>query len=244
MTSSNTTPVRGCAVDATADAVWSFFVRSRGASWTTNSVWYSFPSRISSRRCLLPIGACPTRLRSWPLSMTSRPSNRTTTSPRLRPARSADPFICRSVTIAPFTSGRRKIFPSDGLTSCVDAPRNPLTTRPVLIKLCIAARAMLLGMAKPTPTLPPVGLAMAVLIPTSSPLILTSAPPEFPGLMGASVWIKSSKSATPTSARPTALTIPKVTVRLNPKGFPIARTKSPTARLLESPQGAVGRFVA
>ena len=34
--------------------------------------------------------------------------------------------------------------------------------------------------------------AIAVLIPTSSPLRLTSAPPELPGLMAASVWMKSS----------------------------------------------------
>jgi len=73
---------------------------------------------------------------------------------------------------------------------------------------------------------------------------LTSAPPEFPGLIGASVWMKSSKSATPTSARPTALTMPNVTVRLNPSGLPMASTKSPTAKWLEFPHVAVGRFDA
>ena len=51
----------------------------------------------------------------------------------------------------------------------------------------MADLAILLGIAKPTPTLPPVGLAMAVLIPTNSPLMVTKAPPELPGLMGASV---------------------------------------------------------
>ena len=33
---------------------------------------------------------------------------------------------------------------------------------------------------------------ITVLIPTNSPLRLISAPPEFPGLIDASVWIKSS----------------------------------------------------
>ena len=53
-------------------------------------------------------------------------------------------------------------------------------------------RAMLMGIAKPIPTLPPAGATMAVLIPTSSPFRFTSAPPEFPGLIEASVWMKSS----------------------------------------------------
>jgi hypothetical protein len=33
---------------------------------------------------------------------------------------------------------------------------------------------------------------MAVLMPTSSPRALISAPPELPGLIAASVWMKSS----------------------------------------------------
>jgi hypothetical protein len=51
---------------------------------------------------------------------------------------------------------------------------------------------MLAGIAKPMPTLPPLGARMAVLMPTSSPRRLTSAPPELPGLIEASVWMKSS----------------------------------------------------
>lgn len=34
---------------------------------------------------------------------------------------------------------------------------------------------------------------MAVLIPMTSPLMLSSGPPEFPKLMAASVWMKFSK---------------------------------------------------
>ena len=37
-----------------------------------------------------------------------------------------------------------------------------------------------------------VRLIIAELMPTSSPFILTRAPPELPGLIEASVWIKSS----------------------------------------------------
>ena len=49
---------------------------------------------------------------------------------------------------------------------------------------------MLAGMAKPMPMEPPDFEKIAVLMPTSSPAMLTSAPPELPGLMAASVWMK------------------------------------------------------
>jgi len=52
---------------------------------------------------------------------------------------------------------------------------------------------------------------MAVLIPISSPRALISAPPELPGLMAASVWMKSSYRFAP-MLRPSALTMPSVTV--------------------------------
>jgi len=48
------------------------------------------------------------------------------------------------------------------------------------------------GTAKPMPTLLPEGPMMAVLMPISSPARFTSAPPELPGLIEASVWMKSS----------------------------------------------------
>ncbi|MCY1683116.1 hypothetical protein [Kocuria sp. SL71] len=50
-------------------------------------------------------------------------------------------------------------------------------------------------MAKPTPMLPapadssPEAEAIATLMPTTFPSTSTSAPPELPGLMEASVWI-------------------------------------------------------
>ena len=54
------------------------------------------------------------------------------------------------------------------------------------------ARAMFEGTAKPMPTFPPAGPMIALLMPTISPRRLISGPPEFPGLIGASVWMKLS----------------------------------------------------
>ena len=42
-------------------------------------------------------------------------------------------------------------------------------------------------------------------------------------------------------ARPTALTMPSVTVRLSWNGLPMARTHSPILSADESPQGTTGR---
>ena len=86
------------------------------------------------------------------------------------------------------------------------------------------AFAMLAGMANPMPTLPPLGARIAVLRPTSSPRRLTRAPPEFPGLIEASVWMKSSYPSIPRPDRPRALMIPEVAVCPRPKGLPIATT--------------------
>ncbi len=48
------------------------------------------------------------------------------------------------------------------------------------------------GTAKPMPMEPPEGEMMAVLMPTTSPCMLKSGPPELPRLMAASVWMKLS----------------------------------------------------
>ena len=59
---------------------------------------------------------------------------------------------------------------------------------------------------------PPLLEMMAVLMPISCPVALTRAPPELPGLMSASVCMKSSKVAMPNLLRCVALTMPWVTV--------------------------------
>src|ERR1700723_2636140 len=53
---------------------------------------------------------------------------------------------------------------------------------------------------------------IAVLIPIRSPCKSIMAPPEFPGLIAASVWMKSSYPSIPSPPRPVALTIPIVAV--------------------------------
>ena len=71
-------------------------------------------------------------------------------------------------------------------------PSTPRFTWPYLISWSMTPFAMFTGMAKPMPMLPPLPERIAELIPTSSPRRFTSAPPELPGLMEASVWMKSS----------------------------------------------------
>ena len=65
---------------------------------------------------------------------------------------------------------------------------------------------------------------MAVLMPITSPAMLNSGPPELPGLMAASVWMKSSKGPAPIS-RPRAEMMPEVTLPPRPKGLPAASTQ-------------------
>ncbi len=48
------------------------------------------------------------------------------------------------------------------------------------------------GIAKPIPLFPPLRERIALFIPIRAPRLSTSAPPEFPGLIEASVCIKFS----------------------------------------------------
>ena len=89
------------------------------------------------------------------------------------------------------------------------------------------------------PMFPPDSLKIALLMPTTSPCRLSSGPPELPGLIDASVWMKSSYGPWPIT-RPLALTMPAVTVCSRPKGLPIATTQSPTRMFDESPSLSAG----
>jgi hypothetical protein len=73
-------------------------------------------------------------------------------------------------------------------------------------------------------------------MPTTRPSRSRSGPPEFPWLIGASVWIAFGivRPFGDAMSRPTALTMPAVIVRSSPKGFPIAYVGSPTWSLDES----------
>src|SRR4051794_35281413 len=129
------------------------------------------------------------------------------------------------------TAQESKPSPSPGIrmTSWTSTPIRPRLTSPCATICSTTFRAMLIGTAKPIPTLPPLCEKMAVLIPISRPSSVTSVPPELPGLIDASVWMKSSYPApASTPVRPSAETMPEVTVWPRPKGLPTASTKSPT----------------
>ena len=104
--------------------------------------------------------------------------------------------------------------------------------------------AMLIGMAKPIPSAVE---ATAVLMPTTLPPASRSAPPELPGLIAASVWMRL-RMLVPSStviSRPKAEMIPAVTELVYvPSGLPIAMAICPTLAADESPTGAAGRPVA
>ena len=106
------------------------------------------------------------------------------------------------------------------------------------------SRTVSIGMAKPRPTLPPPTDAIAVFTPMTAPLAATSAPPELPGLIGASVWtalitaLVSLPSPASRTGRSRALTMPLVTVPASPSGEPMATTGSPTTTSSESPSDA------
>jgi hypothetical protein len=69
-------------------------------------------------------------------------------------------------------------------------------------------------------------------MPTTAPSASTSGPPEFPGLIAASVWTRPSKMPSgPGRLRSMALTTPRLTERSNRSGLPIATTSWPTTSL-------------
>ena len=77
----------------------------------------------------------------------------------------------------------------------------------------------------------------AFVMPTTSPYILKSAPPELPELMAQSVWI-SSIVTLPESVTCllSALTTPRVREKVSsPRGLPMAITSSPTLSVSDLP---------
>ena len=71
-------------------------------------------------------------------------------------------------------------------------PSTGLLAVPFCMISCATRVAWSIGIAKPSPMLPPwpcepLEVAMAELMPTTCPSRLTSGPPELPGLIGASV---------------------------------------------------------
>ena len=101
-------------------------------------------------------------------------------------------------------------------------------------------KARFIGTANPNPSAPTSAVAIAVVMPINSPLLLISAPPLDPLVIGASVCIRPNKvTELPITSLPTsnllssAETTPVVTVGAAPnvRGCPIATAKSPTSIL-------------
>src|SRR5439155_1523431 len=80
-------------------------------------------------------------------------------------------------------------------------------------------------------------------MPMTFPSMFSSGPPELPGLIEASVWMKSVNvrpSSFDGTERPSAETTPVVTEPLRPNGLPTATTVSPIIRSDDVPIGAIG----
>ena len=90
-------------------------------------------------------------------------------------------------TSTPFVSNNWSFAADPWSRFCVLTPRYPRTTVPLSMRLFITKAARLTGIENPMPMLPREVEMMAVLIPTRRPLASTSAPPELPTLMAASV---------------------------------------------------------
>ena len=82
--------------------------------------------------------------------------------------------------------------------------------------------------------------AFAVLIPITSPFAFSRAPPLFPGLIAASVWIRLL--SIPSIVLSVAEIIPLVTDCPYPSAFPMAIASSPTWICSESPSVATAIF--
>ena len=203
----------------------------------------SSPSRMIFMMTSFPTLVLPTIWGRSEEDLTFLPSNSTITSPCFIPAFSAGDAPITSDTSAPFACFKSNVLASSGVICWIDTPSHPRVTLPRSLSCGSTSLAMSMGIAKPMPMEPPVGLKMAVLIPTASPLMLSRGPPLLPRLIEASVWMKLSYGPSPMK-RPLALTIPEVTVWFKPNGLPIAMTGSPTSSFSESPNGITGRFDA
>src|SRR5437879_4581404 len=114
------------------------------------------------------------------------------TSPCLRPALAAGEPSRTDVTSAPSVWESRKLLARSAVSGWMPTPNQPRVTWPAEASWLTTGLARLTGIANPMPTEPPLRLTIAVLMPTAWPRALISGPPLLPGLMEASVWMKSS----------------------------------------------------
>ena len=130
----------------------------------------------------------------------------------------------------------RAAAPARPTRSSGTMPIQPRITRPCAMMSLTTPRTMFTGIAKPMPSTPRLLATMAVLMPTRSPLASTSAPPELPRLIAASVWMKSSSGAMPSCERLTALTMPWVTVCDRPQRIADSEHDVPDPQLIGVPE--------
>src|SRR6476660_7068356 len=103
-------------------------------------------------------------------------------------------------------------------------------------------RAESIGTANPTPSKPDVVPLERIwaLIPIARPRASKSGPPELPWLIGASVWIASTRLyllVRDGIERRIAEMTPTESESVFPNGLPIAATGSPTTTRFELPRG-------
>src|ERR1051326_3589872 len=132
------------------------------------------------------------------------------------PARPAGPPGSMPDTTRPPGSPQPSRRATISVTGCTLMPGHATRTRPKRRTSSRTRFARLMGIAKPSPIEPPLFVKMNVLTPITSPSAFTSAPPEFPGLIAASVWIMflymPDGVASALMSRRVALTTPAVTV--------------------------------
>ena len=152
---------------------------------------FSLPARRTITSTDLPTPAAPTTCFKCPKFRIFTPLNSVITSPRRMPPFSAGLPLPTCVTWAPCGLSMLSFSARSKSTGLMLMPSQPRTTFPFSMSCGMILRAMLLGMANPMPMFPVVKppVAIKVLMPTSSPRMLISAPPLLPRLIGASVWM-------------------------------------------------------
>jgi hypothetical protein len=78
---------------------------------------------------------------------------------------------------------------SSASAASIPSPVQARLTSPNCMRSSDTLRARSMGMANPSPSLPPLREKMEVFTPMTCPRAFTRGPPELPGLMEASVWI-------------------------------------------------------
>src|SRR2546427_227605 len=119
------------------------------------------------------------------------PSNTTMPSFARTPPRWAGSPGMTSRTSTPRASRSLSLSTSSSVISAMDTPSQPHSTRPFAASCGTSCLTRFDGIAKPIEMV----RAAMLLTPTTSPAMFTSGPPEFPGLIAASVWMKSKPGA-------------------------------------------------